>query len=385
MNKDEKKALFKFLGIYIFSSIVLMSIIAILYYQKESFSIKDQCSVKMYNQALILEQKLLKNENLKILISNNSQFNIGFYDGDGKVIYTNLNSKKVFLSKRSYINNSHEYHIHKLDTAISKVRYIVIEGNQISEDMKNLRINIISILISSSIFISIIGYFLSKLLINPLKSKMEKLNCFIKDSAHDINTPLSALMMSVSALKKEVSTNKRIINHISISSKLISQIYNSLSFIAFNDKDIVINEKVDLKTLINDSIKFFDEIAKNKSNLIINDMISTIILIDRSHIQKVINNIISNAIKYSYSKTDILILLKDNILTIEDKGIGIAKKDYDIIFNRYERKTNSEGGFGIGLDIVKSVCDNYDIDIKIDSEIGLGTTFSLDFSKIVVS
>jgi len=384
LNKDEKKALINFLAIYVLSFLVLMSIIGVLYYQKESFSIKDQCSIRMYNQALILEQKLNTNTNITSLINNNANFNVGLYNNAGNIIVSNLKSKSVFLSKKSYTNSSHEYHIHKLNSDISNVKYIVIEGNQISQEMKGLRLNIIIVILSAAIFIAIIGYFLSRLLINPIKSKIEKLNCFIKDSAHDINTPVSALMMSVSTLKKEINIDKRIMNHISISSKLIAQIYNSLSFIAFNDKEIVVNEKVDLKDIIYESIKFFEEIAKNKSNNIISDIDSTIILIDRSHIQKVINNLISNAIKYSHTKTDILISLKNNILTIEDKGIGIDTKDQSTIFNRYERKTNSVGGFGIGLNIVKSVCDNYNIGINIESKLGIGTTFSLDFSKSIV-
>ena len=232
---------------------------------------------------------------------------------------------------------------------------------------------------ASVVFISFIGYFLSKLLIAPIKERIEKLNRFIKDSAHDINTPVSALMMSVSSLKAKGNIDKRVVNHISISAKLISQIYNSLSFIAFNDEDEVLDEEFDLSKLIRESVRFFDEIAEMRGNVILCELEPTTINMDRSRIQKVINNLISNALKYSYAKTEVKIVLKNRVFSIEDKGIGIAKDDQKAIFDRYERKSKEIGGFGIGLDIVKSVCCTYGIDIKLESKLKEKTTFYLKF------
>jgi len=382
LSSQEKKALVKFLAIYILSAMVLVSIIGFLYYNKEIVSIDNQCSIEMSNKAMWIEKELMhaQMENKEYKFNPASKtLSVGLFDENGSAIYSNLDSKKVYLSKKAYKNNTHEYHVDKLEDPLLGISYIVVEGSEGAKQKFKLILLIAFVVLASLVFVGFVGYFLSKQLTAPIKARVEKLNCFIRDSAHDINTPVSALMMSVSSLKTKAEVDKRVINHISISAKLISQIYNSLSFIAFNEKDEVINEEFDLSELVKESVKFFDEIAWVRGNKIVCDLESTIVNMDRSRIQKVINNLISNALKYSYAKTEVNIVLKDHIFSIKDRGIGIAKDDQKAIFDRYERKTKDVGGFGIGLDIVKTVCHSYNIDIKIDSRLKEGTTFYLKF------
>jgi len=382
LNSDEKKALVGFLTIYIFSALILVSIIGFLYYKKEVVSIEDKCSIEMANAAMSVEKDLMhaKMEGLEYEFKvPSTTLRVGLFDKHGKIIYSNLQNEKVFLSKKAYKSNTHEYHVDKLSMPVFDVEYIAVEGNEAESQKLTLLFLIGTVILLSTIFLGFVGYFLSRLLIAPIKARVEKLNCFIKDSAHDINTPVSALMMSVSSLKNRDSVDKRVVNHISISAKLISQIYNSLSFIAFNDKDEVMNEKLDLASLVRESVRFFDEIATNRGNTIKCELEETIINMDHSRIHKMINNLISNALKYSHPKTEITIKLKDRVFSIEDKGVGIAKKDQEAIFTRYERKNKETGGFGIGLDIVKSVCQTYKIDIKVESKLKEGTTFYLTF------
>ena len=382
LNSQEKKALLSFLAIYILSATILVSIIGVFYYNKEIVSIDNQCSIEMSNKALRIEKELMRAqmENKEYKFNTNSKtLSVGLFDKDGNVLYSNLDSKKVYLSEKAYKNNKHEYHINRLESPLLGVSYIVVEGSEGAKEKFKLIVLIVLAVLASVVFISFIGYFLSKLLIAPIKERIEKLNRFIKDSAHDINTPVSALMMSVSSLKAKGNIDKRVVNHISISAKLISQIYNSLSFIAFNDEDEVLDEEFDLSELIRESVRFFDEIAEMRGNVILCELEPTTINMDRSRIQKVINNLISNALKYSYAKTEVKIVLKNHVFSIEDKGIGIAKNDQKAIFDRYERKSKEIGGFGIGLDIVKSVCCTYGIDIKLESKLKEKTTFYLKF------
>lgn len=382
LNSQERKALVSFLAIYILSAMVLVSIIGVFYYNKEIVSIDNQCSIEMSNKAMWIEKELMhaQMENKEYKFNTNSKtLSVGLFDKDGNVLHSNLDTKKIYLSKKAYKNNTHEYHIDRLKTPLLDVSYIVVEGSEGAKEKFKLIILIGLVVLASVVFIGFTGYFLSRLLIAPIKSRMEKLNCFIKDSAHDINTPVSALMMSVSSLKAKGDIDKRVVNHISISAKLISQIYNSLSFIAFNDKDEVLDEEFDLSELVRESVRFFDEIAGMRGNVILCELEPTKVNMDRSRIQKVINNLISNALKYSYAKTEVKIVLKNHIFSIEDKGIGIAEDDQKAIFDRYERKSKEIGGFGIGLDIVKSVCYTYGIDIKLESKLKEETTFYLKF------
>jgi two-component system OmpR family sensor kinase len=77
-----------------------------------------------------------------------------------------------------------------------------------------------------------------------------------------------------------------------------------------------------------------------------------------------------------------VITLKDNVLKVKDTGIGIDKKVQDDIFTRYHRENEERGGFGIGLDIVLSICKKYHIKIGLESAKGKGSTFILTFPKL---
>ena len=105
---------------------------------------------------------------------------------------------------------------------------------------------------------------------------------------------------------------------------------------------------------------------------------------DRTKTQKIVNNVISNAIKYSNKNSNIIVSIKDNILSVQDFGIGISEKEQKEIFKRYKRGNNIEGGFGIGLDIVNRIASEYDLSLSLDSKIDEGSTFYIDFSNILI-
>ncbi|HRL09552.1 MAG TPA: ATP-binding protein, partial [Aliarcobacter sp.] len=97
---------------------------------------------------------------------------------------------------------------------------------------------------------------------------------------------------------------------------------------------------------------------------------------------RIIDNNLSNAIKYSKNDSNIYVsLIKDdkNIrLVFKDEGVGI--KDTSTVFKRYYRGDNITGGFGIGLSIVKNICDKNGIKIELDSKENQGSTFTYIFS-----
>jgi two-component system OmpR family sensor kinase len=204
---------------------------------------------------------------------------------------------------------------------------------------------------------------------------------FIKDSAHELNTPITVLLSSVSMLKNGKNPEK-MMKYISSSSKQISQIYNDIQFATFNEfKNNHILE-FDLKELLNQSIDFFIDIATLKNINIYQNLNSCVVKMDRTKAQRLVNNLISNAIKYSKKDSKINIELINCKLVVEDFGIGIKEEELKEIFVRYKRGENSEGGFGIGLDIVKSVCQEYGLILNLESKEKVGTKFFVDFSNI---
>ncbi len=97
------------------------------------------------------------------------------------------------------------------------------------------------------------------------------------------------------------------------------------------------------------------------------------IFIDRRKFTRVIDNLISNAIKYNKRGGTIGISLNQGMLAIWDTGIGIQESKIPLIFDRFSRFNKSEGGFGVGLSIVKKVIDEYNMRIEVESTTGKGT------------
>lgn len=384
MNKEEKNALITFLTFYILSAAILIGMIAYMYYKKEMVAIQEKCSMELVNAALMVEKELMSSqvEAKKYTFSSpNKNFKIGLFGENKQVIYSNLETDTIVLTQKISKTKTYEYYVDTLKQPYFGVTYIVVQGQEGSKEKFRLLMLLLVVSLVSLSFVGFVGFVLSQILIEPLKAKMEHLNTFIKDSSHDLNTPISALMMSVSYLKNKQTLDTRVLNNIFVSAKLISQIYNSLSYIAFNDRDEYFDESFDLQELVQESVRFFEDIALLKGNHIEVDLEPTFVYMDKSRIQKLINNLLSNSIKYSYQNTKIHVGLKKRILTFKDSGIGISKEDQNSIFNRYQRRSKEQGGFGIGLDIVKSVCQTYGIRIWIESTLAVGSTFYLEFPE----
>jgi two-component system OmpR family sensor kinase len=99
---------------------------------------------------------------------------------------------------------------------------------------------------------------------------------------------------------------------------------------------------------------------------------------------RIIDNLLSNAIKYNKKDGNIEIKLDENSLTISDTGVGFDQSKSQEIFERYARFNNSNGGFGLGLNIVKSLCDLYSIKIDVTSKKDIGTTFTLTWNNSLI-
>lgn len=108
----------------------------------------------------------------------------------------------------------------------------------------------------------------------------------------------------------------------------------------------------------------------------------TTVFMDKSRAQKLINNLISNAIKYSYPQTVVAIELVERTLCVRNEGEGIKEEDLEAIFRRYERRSKTEGGFGIGLDIVQTLCQTYGLHLSVTSTPKESTAFSISFPPL---
>jgi two-component system OmpR family sensor kinase len=183
----------------------------------------------------------------------------------------------------------------------------------------------------------------------------------------------------MSTEKNSIPSEKNM-ERINLSAKRISEIYKDLVYLFLQETNKVpspINLRIDKS--IEEQLKYFEAFASKKRLTITSKLEETNFLIDTENFIRLFNNILSNAIKYNHINGSINITLKNNILTIKDSGIGIKKDFLKDIFNRYYRATKQQGGFGIGLNIVYHICQTYNINISVESEENIGTTFILKF------
>jgi len=388
LNKNEKKALISFLSIYMGSAILLVSLMLYLYYNNEVRMLKESCSMEISSASMEIKSEILdsymKKKEFVPRKFGGSHLRYALYNADKKLIYSDLQGKKyVDLNQSKYVKEIFNYYIVKLDEPSIPIQYIVLQSCREFEDTNKLKIYIIVVLILSAVFIGFIAYLLAKILLKPVREKVEHMDKFIKDSAHELNTPIAVLMTSVSMLKKGKNPEK-MMKYITSSTKQISQIYNDIHFSAFNEMNDDVYEEFNLKDLVLDSVDFFNDISITKNIVIESELEDCMILMDRTKTQKIVNNLISNAVKYSNSNSTVHVRLKDNVLSVEDFGIGISEKDQREIFKRYKRGNNIEGGFGIGLDIVKRICNEFSLILDFKSELKKGSTFYVNFSSIAV-
>lgn len=261
---------------------------------------------------------------------------------------------------------------------------VVVDGGDIESLLWDLRLKIWGLFGFLSLMISIVGFFLVKLSLRPIHQKFKEIDNFIKDTTHEINTPLSVLQMGVEQINQDNIPQEELkkIRYIQIASKTLTNLYNSLVYASFGRVEKQI-EQIEVKELVLERLDFFTMLFKQKKISYQARLDPVYLKGDRNSIALVIDNLLSNACKYTQKGGEIEIFLGikegEGFFWVKDNGHGIAPQDLPRIFNRYERFNPSNGGFGLGLNIVKKICDDMEIKLICQSELGKGSQFILSW------
>ena len=193
---------------------------------------------------------------------------------------------------------------------------------------------------------------------------------FIKNSVHEINTPLSIIQTNIDLLKMKIPNNTYI-THIESGAKIIQYIYDDLSYLIKKDRVIYEKEYLDFTNILKHRLEFFDEIATANSLYFISNIQNDIyIKFNTTELQRIVDNNLSNAIKYSYAKSPIFVRL--DYLSDDEVEFSVSTNSKKIeyqnkIFDDFYRENNARGGFGLGLKIVKEICDKNLVIINLES------------------
>ena len=370
LNDLEKKSFYSFLALYLGSSFLFIILSSYWYYVSQKNSLESMTYYKLEHLADKLSadiiQAHMRSTVLQLPEDKECEYSLVSLDeAKGmKEGYFEENGYKVVVS------SSPQEHLN--------IKYVVVKTDMYEKKLHALQQQVVFIGLVSFLFIGLIAFFLAKLFMKPVHLRIKQIESFLQDVSHELNTPITALKMSASrAIKKEVY-DKKILTNISISTKQLETIYNSLTYLNFSDKKEPASE-VDLQDIVVRVVKYYEELSSAKGIEVITQLEQKKITIVESRAELLLSNLLSNAIKYSMPETKISIILKPDFLLIKDEGVGIAQDKLDEIFKLYSRESNIAGGFGVGLSIVKQICDEYKITLEVKSELGKGSEFKLTF------
>ena len=381
MKDSQYSAKYALIYTLLVSVVLLTPLFFYFIYMKNIHSIQNELLLKEKSLLVIKSMQEYSQTEEYFEYPRFKTFESGLYDESFKPIFTLLDYKINYFKDGYHLDGNDAYLIVKLP----KGRYFgatyLIVKNKLSFAVVYEKV--IMILFSIVILVFILSMFFLQTFAKPFKKVNEKLDNFIKDSVHEINTPLSIINVNIDLYNRKNETNKYM-QRMKAATKVLSNIYNDMDYLIKHDKLEYEKEKIEMAAFLKERIEYFSEVARMK-NITINSSIDTCpeIEMNPKQLQRVIDNNISNAIKYSHenSEIDISLYTKNEQCHMSFKDYGVGIKKVDEIFSRYYREDVSKGGFGIGLNIVKAIIDEQNIELKIDSTLKQGSTFLYIFPK----
>jgi len=221
---------------------------------------------------------------------------------------------------------------------------------------------------------------------------------FVSMVAHEIKSPLNSILMQLKVVLDGLAgelteKQKEILQRSSDRIKSLTTLSSELLDLSKIESGLINQEREELNLieLINGLVEFYRDKAASKSIILTVEKTKKEIRMmgNRTNIEEVVSNLISNAIRYSPNGGTITVLADEKSdcakIMVSDTGIGIPKDDLNHIFDRFFRVKNETtryiNGTGLGLSIVKSIVDAHHGTIEVESEVNKGTCFSIYFPK----
>jgi PAS domain S-box-containing protein len=225
------------------------------------------------------------------------------------------------------------------------------------------------------------------------KNKAEEMNrlktIFLANMSHELRTPLVGLLGFSELLQSELTGEQKEYADFIYKSgeRLLRTLSSLLNYSKIEaEKATVYLLSIPLVELLKDEIKLYSAAAKNKGLKIISEFSVNQLSInsDEKLLREIVDNILNNAIKFTFKGSiHIKLTVEDQmvVIAIKDTGIGISKNDIGIIFEEFRQVSEGDNrnyqGSGLGLTLVKRYIKLLNGDIKVESEIGAGSTFTI--------
>lgn len=208
---------------------------------------------------------------------------------------------------------------------------------------------------------------------------------FLKNAIHEIHTPLAVIITNIDLLRMNGDDNESL-KAIEAASRIIQNSYEDMTYLMKHNRITDQRSTIDLAEFIAERKRYFTCIAEvNELSLSMRIGQSNLpkIIFSEAKLSRLVDNTLSNAIKYSNRSTDISIIvgMRKGTLFFEVRNHGPLIKDKKKIFERFHRESEHGGGYGLGLNIVAQICDEEGIDIELSSTPVRGNSFRYFFKN----
>jgi signal transduction histidine kinase len=278
-----------------------------------------------------------------------------------------------------------------------KTGYLQVQVSTAQRDDALKQIVLIMLTLSPffALAVAICGSWFSGNATRPVEETLGLLRQFVVDAAHEINTPITVIDASVQTLEEIFAEQ----NHIDEILPIISRASGRMR--ALGESLIVLSRmespeyqftvsKLNLRDIVAPVVAGCEQIARRKHQKLAVDEIPDVSLMGHGEsLERMLLNLLANALRYTDEGGTISLQFKVDDETIkiivEDTGIGIPKASLGHVFERFYRVDKSRsremGGFGLGLSIVKSIVDRHNATIAVDSQVGKGSTFTVELQR----
>ncbi|HIP19783.1 MAG TPA: HAMP domain-containing histidine kinase [Sulfurimonas sp.] len=387
MIVDEQGFVRRYTLIYTFiiSFILLAPLYLYVDYRMNLQEIKKEMELKSIQSHIINAMDNFGNHpNDTFSFPNFTSTKSGLYKRNFSPVYTQISSQVPSFTAGYFKNDSKRYLITTLP--LNKyffTSYLITEAD-ISFTTLFLEASFLGFGII--LLILLLSFYVLNSFSRPFKRVNEKLDDFIQESMHEINTPLSIINVNVD-LFDEIYGKNKYFNRIKSATKLLATIYNDMDYLIKQNRVIYKDETIDLNTYLQERIVYFELIPQLKNiSVSLDSSVNVTINFNTTKLQRIIDNTLSNAIKHSHKNSLVEISLQevDDAIELIFKDYGQGIKNPQKILERYYREDSYKSGFGIGMCIVKSIIDKADIELRIDSILGKGSQFSYTFYKSMI-
>lgn len=341
--------------------------------------------VRNMNTYLTELEKKLKNYQMhysKEIVIDTKGYKLGLYDIDHFPIMTQLHNQSQWNNAISNKEGVLYIH-HTLSTYFLGVASIVVSKKI---DTTPILIRLATLLTPLFFIMAIVGWILSRIAFRPALTAFETIDTFIKHATHDLNTPIAAILSNARILEEKITevSLHRFVQRISIGAKTLTGLYEDLVYLNFQS-DSPTPKPEGISPLIHEQLALFDTIIEYKKLSVTTTLSETKLTIVADDFRRLLNNLITNAIKYNTPKGSITLTLTTDFLSIKDSGMGLSDIEKEKIHERYWRGESFETGLGIGMEIVVLVCKTYNFTLEINSTKNQGSEFIIRWPKSLIA